>query len=141
MLGRLASPSSPISTLVILSTTRFQASEDKNPSQVDDDCFIISQEEKQRNGTFSFFPPQLAGLNAIDLAWKKLKGFFFHKLTGLTVNQLTGEAILSVYLGSEVILKSDQVKNCSLPPQCAPFLGRARKVKRICLSRKIQLAA
>ena len=36
--GRLASPISPISTLFIVSTTRLQASEDKNPSQVDDDC-------------------------------------------------------------------------------------------------------
>ena len=89
MLGRLVSPRSPISKLVIVSTTRFQESEDKNPSQVDDDCFIISQETKQSNKTFSIFPPQLAGLHATDLAWKKLKGLSFHKVAGLTVNQLT----------------------------------------------------
>ena len=49
VLKRLASLSSPISTLFIVSKTRFQASEDKNPSRVDDDCFIISQEAKQSN--------------------------------------------------------------------------------------------
>ena len=139
--GRLASPRCPISTLFIVSTTRFQASKHKNPSQVDDDCFIISQEAKQSNGTFSIFPTQLTGLNAtrqISLG-KSSKDFPFTNWLALRSNQLTWEAVSSVYLGSELIHKSDEVKNCSLPLQCAPLLARAREVKWICLSRKFIL--
>ena len=56
--GKAALPSSLISTSFIVSTTRFQASEDKNPSQVDDDCL--------RRNVLSIFPPQLTDLSERD---------------------------------------------------------------------------
>ena len=113
--GRLASPISPISTLFIVSTTRLQASVSRQKS-------ITGRRRLPRN-VLSNFPPQLAD-----------------RTRQISLGKNSKDCII-VFPCSEVIHKSDEAKNCSVPLQCAPLFGHARELKWICLSRKIHLAA